>query len=236
VSRPAAGGGIAGAAGPGRPAPPGGTGPAGAPLPAAAYQGEVLDLARRLLGSVVVSRVGEERVAVRLTEVEAYAGAADPASHAYRGPTARNSTMFGPPGRLYVYFTYGMHWCMNVVCGPVGEARAVLLRAGEVVAGPALARARRGPAVRDRDLARGPARLTSALGVTGGCDGVDLAAGRLGAGGPGSRGRGGRRRSCAAVAVLPRRRADGERLPAGRGAAPGRPGTRMISGGSPAGC
>jgi DNA-3-methyladenine glycosylase len=104
-------------------------------------------------------------VAVRLTEVEAYDGPDDPASHAYRGRTSRTEVMFGPPGRLYVYFSYGMHWAANVVCGPDGTASGILLRAGEVVEGVQLARTRRGRAT-DRDLARGPGRLCQALGVT----------------------------------------------------------------------
>jgi DNA-3-methyladenine glycosylase len=130
-------------------------------------------------------------VAVELTEVEAYAGGADPASHAYRGRTARNAVMFGPPGHAYVYFTYGMHYCMNVVCGPAGVAVAVLLRAGRIIAGEDLARSRRtaprglaaprGPAdpgrrLADRDLARGPARLCQALAIDRDLDGADLCA------------------------------------------------------------
>ena len=125
--------------------------------------GPVLDVAPRLLGSVL--RHGE--VACRITEVEAYDGARDPGSHAYRGQTARNAVMFGPPGHLYVYFTYGMHYCCNVVCGPPGSASAVLLRAGEVVDGLDLARSRRTPARSDRDLARGPANLCQTLGIGG---------------------------------------------------------------------
>ena len=124
------------------------------------FSGPVELVAPTLLGAVL--RHGP--VAVRLTEVEAYDGANDPASHAYRGQTARNAVMFGPPGRLYVYFTYGMHWAANVVCGPAGTASGALLRAGEVLAGQELARSRRGRSS-DRDLARGPGRLCQALGI-----------------------------------------------------------------------
>lgn len=134
--------------------------------------GPVLDVAPRLLGAIV--RHGE--VAIRLTEVEAYDGAHDPGSHAFRGRSPRNAVMFGPPGHLYVYFTYGMHHCANVVTGVEGTASAVLLRAGEVVEGYDVARARRG-GVPDRDLARGPARLCQALGLGLADNGVDLAAG-----------------------------------------------------------
>ena len=131
--------------------------------------------APRLLGSRLVSESAEGRVVVLLTEVEAYAGVGeDPGSHAHRGRTPRNSTMFGEPGLLYVYFTYGMHWCANVVTGPPGRASAVLLRAGRIVEGVDLARHRRASARQERDLARGPARLTVALGLTGSVDGVDL--------------------------------------------------------------
>jgi DNA-3-methyladenine glycosylase len=133
-----------------------------------------LEAAPRLLGAVV--RHGE--VSLRLTEVEAYAGATDPGSHAFRGRTPRNEVMFGPAGTLYVYFTYGMHHCANVVCGPDGEAGAVLLRAGEIVDGIEAARARR-PGSSDRDLARGPARLCRALGIGGEHNGVDLLRGSV---------------------------------------------------------
>jgi DNA-3-methyladenine glycosylase len=135
--------------------------------------GPVVETAPRLLGAVL--RHGE--VAVRLTEVEAYDGPEDPGSHAFRGRTVRNAVMFGPPGHLYVYFTYGMHHCCNVVCGPEGRASAVLLRAGAVVEGLDLARERRPAASSDRDLARGPARLCSALDLDLRHDGVDLATG-----------------------------------------------------------
>ena len=113
---------------------------------------------------------------VRLTEVEAYRGEADPGSHAFRGRTPRNAVMFGEAGHLYAYFTYGMHVCINVVCGVEGVASAVLLRAGEVVDGLETARMRRSSARTDRDLARGPARLASALGVPLAANGADLLA------------------------------------------------------------
>jgi DNA-3-methyladenine glycosylase len=132
----------------------------------------VLQVAPRLLGSVL--RRGE--VACRITEVEAYDGSRDPGSHAFRGPTARNAVMFGPPGHLYVYFTYGMHYCCNVVCGPDGSASAVLLRAGEIIDGVQEARALRTAARHDRDLARGPARLCMALGIAADANGHDLTA------------------------------------------------------------
>ncbi|MEU4608813.1 DNA-3-methyladenine glycosylase [Kribbella sp. NPDC023972] len=107
--------------------------------------GPVLDVAPKLLGMVLRSTTDEGTVAVRLTEVEAYDGPNDPGSHAYRGQTARNAVMFGPPGFLYVYFTYGMHFCMNISAGPDGQPSAILLRAGEIVEGLDLARARRLP-------------------------------------------------------------------------------------------
>ena len=116
---------------------------------------------------------------MRLTEVEAYLGELDPGSHAFRGQTRRNAVMFGPPGHLYTYFTYGMHVCANVVCSPEGTASAVLLRAGEVVDGLDTARERRTTSKRDADLARGPARLCVALGITLADDGADLATGDL---------------------------------------------------------
>lgn len=142
----------------------------------------VLEVAPALLGMVLRRTTDEGTVAVRLTEVEAYDGPNDPGSHSYRGQTARNAVMFGPPGFLYVYFTYGMHFCMNVSAGPDGQPSAVLFRAGEVVEGVDLARARRGATppgasarrITDRDLARGPARLCVAMGITREANGTDL--------------------------------------------------------------
>ena len=144
-------------------------------MPRSRLQGAPPEVAPRLLGAVLVSNVEGQRVAARISEVEAYGGVGeDPGSHAFRGQTPRNATMFGPAGHAYVYFTYGMHWCVNVVTGPEGSASAVLLRAGEIVEGIEVARARRPSARSDRDLARGPARLTTAMGITGALDGVDL--------------------------------------------------------------
>jgi DNA-3-methyladenine glycosylase len=136
------------------------------------FSQDAVDVAPRLLSALL--RHGD--TVLRITEVEAYLAGTDPGSHAFRRRTPRNSTMFGPPGHLYAYFSYGMHVCANIVCSPEGEASAVLLRAGEIVAGLDSARARRGPTVADRDLARGPARLTRALGIRLDEDGADLAA------------------------------------------------------------
>jgi DNA-3-methyladenine glycosylase len=147
-----------------------------------------VEVAPDLLGCVLGHETAAGLVAVELTEVEAYAGQADPASHAYRGKTARNAVMFGPPGHAYVYFTYGMHFCVNLVCLGEDSASAVLLRAGAVIAGEDLARARRTrtkAGVHDatgrgrlasRDLARGPARLCQALGIDRSLDGADVCA------------------------------------------------------------
>ena len=132
---------------------------------------DVLDVAPALLGATV-SHAG---VTIRLTEVEAYAGEKDPGSHAFRGPTPRTEVMFGRAGHLYVYFTYGMHWCANVVTGTDGEASAVLLRAGEVVDGHEVAAGRR-VGIAERDWARGPARLASTLGLDGAQTGLDVCA------------------------------------------------------------
>ena len=137
-----------------------------------------VQVAPDLLGCVLEHQTADGLVAVQLTEVEAYTGATDPASHAYRGKTERNAVMFGPPGHAYVYFTYGMHFCVNVVClGEQGSASAVLLRAGAIVEGEELAGARRTrgvAAVSHRDLARGPARLCQALDIDRSQDGTDV--------------------------------------------------------------
>ena len=136
-----------------------------------------VQVAPDLLGCVLEHQAAAGLVAVELTEVEAYAGQADPASHAYRGKTARNAVMFGPPGHAYLYFTYGMHFCVNLVCLCDGTASAVLLRAGRVIAGEELARARRtrsASVVPPRDLARGPARLCQALDIDRSLDGADV--------------------------------------------------------------
>ena len=126
-----------------------------------------------LLGRTLVSELPEGTVELRITEVEAYSGAADPAAHSYRGRTARNAVMFGEPGHVYVYFTYGMHFCANLVTGPGTTASGVLLRAGEIRSGHVLARRRRPSSRSDADLARGPARLASALGLDRAVNGVD---------------------------------------------------------------
>jgi DNA-3-methyladenine glycosylase len=145
-------------------------------LPRAFYDADPLDVGPRLLNKLLIrgTRLG------RIVEVEAYRGAEDPASHAYKGPTRRNAIMFGPPGHLYVYFTYGMHWCANAVCGPEGTGYAVLLRALAPLAGlPAIRRARP-PGTTDVNLTNGPAKLCQAFGITGTQDGADLVTGDRG--------------------------------------------------------
>jgi DNA-3-methyladenine glycosylase len=135
---------------------------------------DVLPAAVRLLGCTVVADTPDGPVAVRLVEVEAYRGADDPASHSFRGRTARNAVMFGPAGHLYVYFVYGMHFCANISCLDEEEPGGVLLRAGEVVSDIEVARMRRPTARRDHELARGPARLAALLGLTREQNGVDV--------------------------------------------------------------
>jgi DNA-3-methyladenine glycosylase len=144
------------------------------PQPREFFARHALEVAPELLGCLLTARSPEGTVTVRITEVEAYAGANDPASHAYRGRSARNAVMFGPPGHAYVYFIYGMHYSVNVVCMPSGTAEAVLVRAGEVVDGHALAHVRRPAARNDAELARGPGRLATALDLSLALDGADL--------------------------------------------------------------
>lgn len=143
-------------------------------LPRSFFARAATDVAPDLLGCVIEHEATDGLVAIRLTEVEAYLGEQDPGSHAFRGRTPRTAVMYGPPGHAYVYFSYGMHWCLNLVCAQEGTASAVLLRAGEVVEGTSLATSRRG-GVRARDLARGPARLAQALGVAREQNGADVA-------------------------------------------------------------
>jgi DNA-3-methyladenine glycosylase len=146
--------------------------------------GPALVVAPLLLGASLVSEIDGARVLVRITEVEAYEGQQDPASHAYRGPTKRNAVMFGEAGHLYCYFIYGMHWCANITCQQPGTAGAVLLRAADIVAGEPVARCRTASATRGRTatavpagkLASGPARLARSLGLSGSHTGLDLLA------------------------------------------------------------
>ncbi|MGW6570390.1 DNA-3-methyladenine glycosylase [Streptomyces sp. NPDC054975] len=146
------------------------------PLPRAFFDRPVLEVAPDLLGRTLVRTSKTGRIELRLTEVEAYAGAIDPGSHAFRGRTARNAVMFGPPGHAYVYFTYGMWHCLNLVCGPEGHASGVLLRAGQIMVGAEEARPRRLSARYDSELAKGPARLATALDVSLSLNGTDVCA------------------------------------------------------------
>lgn len=140
-------------------------------------------VAQELLNKVLVVRPvgGADVLSGRITETEAYRGADDPGSHGYRGVTPRTEVMYGPPGHLYVYFTYGMHWCANAVTEPDGECGAVLIRSIEPIDGLTemrkrrTAKPRKSP-LRDRDLTNGPAKLCQAMGLDGAADGIDLAA------------------------------------------------------------
>lgn len=146
----------------------------GVPLDRAFYMRDSRVVAPELLNKVLVA--GE--CSARVVEVEAYCGEEDPGSHGFRGETPRTRVMFGPAGHLYVYFTYGMHWCANAVCGDVGESSAVLLRAAAPLTGVDAMRARRGTvAKRDRDLCSGPAKLCQAFGIAKAHDGADLVTG-----------------------------------------------------------
>jgi DNA-3-methyladenine glycosylase len=143
----------------------------GVPLSRAFFDRPATTVAPQLLNKILASADGR---AGRIVEVEAYIGAVDPASHTYRGKTGRNAVMFGPPGHMYVYFTYGMHWCCNCVTGPDGAGCGLLIRALEPVQGIAQMRAARPRTSRDRDLCRGPARLTQAMGIGADQNGIDL--------------------------------------------------------------
>jgi len=147
----------------------------GWPAEAAWFARDPVVVAPELLGKVMVHR----RRAVRIVEVEAYRGVGDPASHARNGPTPRNAIMFGPPGNWYVYFTYGMHWCANVVCMADGEAGAVLIRAGAPLSGLGAMRKARPHARRDRDLCNGPAKLCQAMAIDGLLNGCSATGGPL---------------------------------------------------------
>jgi DNA-3-methyladenine glycosylase len=148
-------------------------------LPRAFYDRDALELAPDLLNKLLVRTGDGPRLAARIVEVEAYRGADDPGSHSFRRRTPRNATMFGPPGHLYVYFSYGNHWCMNVVGGPGTQPHAVLLRAAAPLAGVDTMRERRAAARRDRDLCSGPGRLGQAFGVDRSHDGLDLVRGEI---------------------------------------------------------
>ncbi len=147
------------------------------PLARDFFDRPVLEVAPDLLGRTLVRNTPDGPIELRLTEVEAYDGESDPGSHAYRGRTGRNASMFGPPGHAYVYFIYGMWFSVNLVCGPAGKASGVLLRAGEVLTGAEQVGERRKTARRQTEFAQGPARLATALGIDRSLDGTDVCAG-----------------------------------------------------------
>lgn len=148
------------------------------PLPREFYQRSALEVAPDLLGKILCHRQRGVLTSGRIIEVEAYLGSKDPASHAFRGITKRNRVMFGPPGYAYVYFSYGHHYCMNVVTGEEGQASAVLIRALVPMEGIEAMKRRR-KRNREKDLASGPGKLTQSLGIGQGDSGTDLTSGKL---------------------------------------------------------
>ena len=144
-------------------------------LPRAFYRRDSREVAPDLLNKILI---GPDGCRGRIIETEAYCGDVDEAAHTFRGKTARNATMFGPPGHLYVYFTYGMHWCANTACGDEGVGIGVLLRAVQPLSGLEQMRVRRPRAKNERELCSGPARLCQAFDISGADDGTDLVTGR----------------------------------------------------------